>query len=300
MKGQVGVLILLILLITGIIALILVYVLLLPIQALVPPTLEPPVVGVITALLGFLPEKCATLTSIECKYCLVTNKVLPLALNTTLSFIIFSIVFILFGGVFRIGEWGGEEAEGWGIYKGQLGAYSAIFLVSIAFGIFMIHQPDPFRFITIPTFLMAITLRIMAFTLHFQKEENYGRGLLRLTDFIIGAYIVVYGLVLQWPNVDVFFLLFTVAVVTIIVATATVETPAGGTEPRIPLTQTNILLLIGFIFIATFIIWVFINTWLPIAPEFAGVSKYIAEEKLKIGDVKCGENTIGPESSISI
>lgn len=297
MKGQVGVLIFLILLITGIISLVIVYVLLLPIQALVPPTLEPPVVGAITALLGFLPEKCTALTSVECKYCLVTNKVLPLALNTALSFIIFSIVFILLG--FGTGEWKGEEAEGWGISKGQLGAYSAIFLVSIAFGIFMIHQPDPFVFVSLPTFLMAITLRIMSFALHFQKKADYGTGLLRLTDFLLGAYIVVYGFVTSWPNIDVFLIGFIVLVITVIAATSVIETPEGSTAPRLPITLLNIGLLAVFVVIATGIIWILLNVWLPIAPEFAGVSDYIAKEKLKIGDVKCGENIIGPESSIS-
>lgn len=294
MKGQVGLLIFLLFLVTGIIALILVYLLILPLQAIVPPSLEPQVVGVITALLGFLPEQCSSLTNIDCKYCLATNKVLPLALNIALSFIIFSIVFILLRA--PIGEFK-EEGEGWGIEKGQIGAYSAILLISIAFGLFMIHQKDPFLFIGIHTFFIAIVLRIMASLLQFQ-EAAYGHGLLRLTDFLLGAYILVNGIAdnLWWMT---FLIVFWV---TLIVATATIQRPEG-IRPRVHMTRLNILALLVFVVIIWGILMILITTLIPDVPEFLrplyeGVPKYIGE-KLKVGDIKC-ENTIGPESSISI
>jgi len=304
MKGQVAIILLILFLIVGVIAFFIVSIVFLPIlkSIVVTPVLEPPIVGVITALFGFLPEQCSVLTNLDCRFCLTTNKILPLVVNTVFGLILFSVILRFAGGPTI--EWGGKEdpERRW---RGLIRNYGISLLISIAFSIFMLHQPNPLIFLNWMTFLLAIVVRVLLFMVQVERdrdEAGHVASLRRLTDFFLAANILVTG----WEN---WYWILIMPLVAIIWATAVSNgRPNYNLLPVFP----NLLILLGFsFFIGFYIFAIFENIpilgWTPLGSlptkiEFHGLPSYIIE-KANLPELKgleCGRNTIGPESSISI
>ncbi|KAF0216113.1 MAG: hypothetical protein FD167_5187, partial [bacterium] len=287
-------------LLVGVIAFFIVSIVFLPIlkSIVTTPVLEPPVVGVITSLFGFLPEQCSVLTTTECRFCLIAEKILPLVVNTVFGLILFSVILGLIGGP-RLG-WRGKEVERAGeTPTGLVKNFGIALLISLALSIFLLHQ-DPFIFINPLTFILGIVVRVLLFMVNIGEHTSDIR---RLTDFFLAAYILVFG----WSN---WWWIFIIPLGTMIWATAV--TPPRG-ETNIPLEGMRmgpslLVLLVVSIILGFYVYAIFEHQWwtplgtLPTKVEFHGLPSYIIE-KANLPELKgleCGRNTIGPESSISI
>ena len=288
MKGQVAIVLILSLLVTGVIAFLLISLIFVPIlkSIVTTPVLDPPAVGAITALLGFLPDQCSILTSLECRFCLITNKIVPFVVNFVFGIILFSVLLRFIGGP-SVGWEGAKEAKG--KIPGGLGKdYGLALLISITFSIFMLHQPDSFAFISPITFSLAIIVRVLAFMVDV-PNIGFIRG---ITDFFLAAYILIFGWA-NWFWIPIFIL------VGLIFGTA-----VTGGQPNVPITQLGIFLIFSAL-VGVYVYGIFEFQWwtplgtLPTKIEFHGLENYIIE-KANLPDIKCGLNNIGPESSISI
>ena len=303
MKGQVAVILLILFLVVGILIFLVLSLVFVPLlKAIVTtPILEQPAVGAITALLGFLPEQCSSLTSLDCRFCLITEKIVPLVANVVFGIILFSVILRFVGGPLIDWEERIRAGERSGLIKGPVHFYSAVLLISIAFSIFMLHQPNPLVYFNWMTMVMAIAVRIITFMVTDAGTDvvrEHMSALRRLTDFFLGANILISG----WTNLWFIPIVFIAGItfVTTIVQRGNVE------GPRMHITQWNlgiltiILLSIGFYLYAVFEyqLWTPFGT-LPTKIEYPGLAGWI-KERFPVGDIKCGENIIGPESSISI
>jgi len=252
---------------------------------------------VITALLGFLPEQCSSLTSLDCRFCLITEKIVPLIANVVLGVILFSVVLRFVGG--PLVGWDEEKGLG-GLTKGPAHFYSVVLLISIAFSIFMLHQPNPLVYFNWMTMVMAIAVRILTFMVTGAGTDvvrEHMSALRRLTDFFLAGNILISG----WTNLWFIPIVF-IAGITFL----TTIVQRGGVEgPRMHITPWNlgiltiILLAVGFYLYAVFEyqLWTPFGT-LPTKIEYPGLAGWI-KERFPVGDIKCGANTLGPESSIS-
>ncbi|MBI4010005.1 MAG: hypothetical protein HY361_02315 [Candidatus Aenigmarchaeota archaeon] len=291
MKGQIAIILMLLFLITAVLIFLAVSIIFVPIlkTIVVTPILEPPAVAVITALFGFLPDQCSVLTSLDCRFCFITQKLLPLVVNTVFGIILFSIILRPLFGKDRLLDWQG------GLSKGPLEYYSAVLLISLAFSIFMLHQPAPLLLLNWMTMILAIAVRIIAFMVAGETIDD----LRRLTDFFLAANILVSG----WTNLWIFAIVF-IAGFTFVSAIQERGPRAG--QPRMHFTRGNLLIFsVLLLLLGGYLYMVFEHQWwtpigtLPTKIEFHGLASYITE-KANLPEITCGENTIGPESSISL
>ena len=293
MKGQAAIILMVLFLLMGILIFVFVSIIFVPIikSIVATPVLESPVVGVITALLGYLPSQCSVLTTTECRFCLVTEKLLPLVINTVMGIILFSVLLAGFPGVGAIGRWkeaSWKEGLGGGLTRHRAEFYGIVLLMSLALSIFMLHLDDPLKFLNWMTMIIAIIVRIVSFMVVDVPE------LRRVSDFFLAANILVNG----WTNLWIIPIVFIGG----LIFASTVE---GGT-PRIPFTGLGAIILIIVLLVLGVIVWAIFEFQIatpfgkPPVIEYHGFAKYLQENLNLQGKIECGKNTIGPESSISL
>lgn len=296
MKGQVAVILMLLFLIVGVLVFIVLSVVFIPIlkAVVVTPVLEQPIVGIITAFLGFLPDQCSVFTSLECRFCIITQKIVPLVVNTVLGVILFSV---LLSFMPIIGWSGKEEVEGGSAEResGLVRRYGPVILMSIAFSIFMLHQSDPLVFLNWMTMFMAIAVRILAFMV---SEGGNLNKLRRFTDFFLGANILVAG----WSNL---WIVPIVLIVGLTFVTTIVRRPGGNEGPRMHFTQWNMMFLIVLLLVIGFYGYAVFEFKaptpfgsLPTPIRYPGLAGWLSE-RFNLENIKCGPNSLGPDSSIS-
>ena len=285
MKGQIAIVLLILFLLSGIIAFLILSFFVLPALKTVvtTPTLEPQVTAIITALIGPLPEQCSVLTTTECRFCMIKEKITPFVVNTAFGLILFSVIFGAIGGPAI--DWSGSGQR---VPEGLVKNFGVSLLISIMFSIFMMQQPDPLRFIGPLTLILAITVRLVSFmVIHIAP-------ITRITDFFLAAYILVFG----WEN---WWWIFIIPLGALVWATA-----VSNGRPNLPLNQGGLLVLvIGSLILGFYVFTIFeYSAWTPLGSlptkiEFHGLANYITE-KAGLPEIACGKNTLGPESTISL
>ncbi len=301
MKGQIAFILLVLFLLLGIVILGVITIVFIPLlqSILVTPILEPPIVGAITALFGFLPDQCSTLSTLDCRFCLATQKVVPFVVNIVFGIILFSVLLgRTTGPLVRWGRWTEHEERYKGLIKGAE-YWSVVLLISTAFSIFMLHQTDPLMFVNAFSFFLAVVVRIIGFMVMTDNEgRNRIAALTHLTDFFIAAYILVFG----WTN----WWIIPIIIIVGFTFTSTIVGPPGGERPRRRFTPMNIgIMLVVFSLIGVYLFWV-LEGQIPLFPfgvnipkiEFPGIGTQLTE-RFGLPEIKCGKNIIGPESSIS-